>query len=153
MGLLFGAMYYVVQTGAFIARRTGVIAVTMGIAATANILFNIILIPRWGILGAAYATALGDLIALVVLYALAQRIARIPYQPVKLILSVFSAGVVVWGASLIRMHSLMAAVLWKISLIAGFIAVLLIVRAFRLRDLVLFAKSYASMLQRKGTGA
>ena len=153
MGLLFGAMYYVVQTGAFIARRTGVIAVTMGIAATANILFNIILIPRWGILGAAYATAMGDLIALVVLYALAQRIARIPYQPVKLILSVFSAGVVVWGASLIRMHSLMAAVLWKISLIAGFIAVLLIVRAFRLRDLVLFAKPYASVLRRKGTGA
>jgi O-antigen/teichoic acid export membrane protein len=49
------------------------VAGTMGVGALANIILNIVLIPRWGILGAAAATSVSIAATVVWMYILARR--------------------------------------------------------------------------------
>jgi O-antigen/teichoic acid export membrane protein len=135
MGTLFSAMYLVVQTGAYIARRTSVIALMMGVAAGINILFNIILIPKFGILGAAFATAFGHLTALLGLYVVAQRIARIPYQPAKLITTVIAASSAIVLGSCLETNFIGKDLLLKTALLITYCGALLAARALSLGDL------------------
>jgi O-antigen/teichoic acid export membrane protein len=44
------------QVGAIIRDRPGLVALSTAIAAATVLLLNLLLIPRWGIMGAAYAT-------------------------------------------------------------------------------------------------
>jgi O-antigen/teichoic acid export membrane protein len=138
MGAVFGTMYFVVQTGAYIARRTSVIAVTMGIAAFVNILLNFILIPYLGIMGAAFATALGDLTALMGVYLVAQRLTPIPYHPGKLILTILTASVAIAGASFFKAEALIQDLCGKAIILLAFSGILWASRVVTSGDLLLF---------------
>ncbi len=141
IGTMFSAMSYVVQTGVYIARRTGVIALTMGAATAVNIVLNFALIPRLGILGAALATALGHLAALSGMYAMAQRVLPIPYQLGKLAAIAAAAAAAAAAAPLVHSGSFLADALLKTAVLALYGAVLLAVRAVTWTDLVLFFKT------------
>jgi O-antigen/teichoic acid export membrane protein len=139
LGTLFDAMFFLVQTGVYIARRTSAIAWTVGAAAVASIAFNILLIPAFGIVGAAFASALGHLTALVLLYLIAQRIAPIPYQPGRLIATILVAIFVALLDFHFRPSPVMAAVAVKISLLIIYWAVLIACRVIAIKDLKMIA--------------
>jgi O-antigen/teichoic acid export membrane protein len=138
MGAVFSAMYFVVQTGAYIANRTSVLAVTMGIAAIVSILLNFSLIPYFGILGAAFATAFGYLTALIGVYIVAQRLAPIPYHPGKLILTLLTAAAAIAAASSFQADSLIKDLFMKGIILAAFGGALLVSRTVTSGDLLLF---------------
>jgi O-antigen/teichoic acid export membrane protein len=138
MGALFSAMYYVVQTGIYIARKTSIIAWTMGTAGLVSILFNLALIPEYGILGAAFATALGHLTALLTLYFVAQRIARMPYQAGKLVTIILTAAAVIFLAFHLRTASMAMDLLLKTALLLSYGTALLAMRVIALGDLRTF---------------
>ena len=138
LGTVFAAMYFVVQTGAYIIRRTSVLAITMGIAAFVNIFFNFLLIPRLGILGAAIATAIGYLTALVSLYIVLQRLAPIPYRPGKLAIILGSALIVIVLGSLIHAEPIGRDVATRFLILASFCGSLLVSRAITSDDLAIF---------------
>jgi O-antigen/teichoic acid export membrane protein len=138
LGLLFSAMYFIIQTGIYIARRTSIIAVTISAAAAINILLNFALIPRFGIVGAAWATGLGHLAALVGLYVMAQRILPMPYQRGKLMTIVLLTAVVVILAPHLNIGSIIQNLLLKAVLAAAYCVALLATRAIALSDLALF---------------
>jgi len=146
MGMLFHAMYFVVQTGIYIARRTNVIAWTVGIAAMACILFNTLLIPRFGIVGAALATALGHLTALVLLYGVAQRIAPMPYQFKKLGATIAAAVAILVVDYQLQPATLAAALLTKTALLLSFGALLLLFRVLTANDMRLIWKGIGNAL-------
>jgi O-antigen/teichoic acid export membrane protein len=73
---LWGA-FQLAQTGFYVCKRTGLLPWLTGIAAVVNVAANLVLIPRYGFLGAAWAT-LG---AFVVLLAVTLRAGR-PVFPV-----------------------------------------------------------------------
>jgi O-antigen/teichoic acid export membrane protein len=141
MGALFSMMYFIMQTGAYIVRRTGTIATTMGAAALVTVLLNFMLIPRFGILGAAFATALGQLAALVIMYKMAQRLAPIPYQTGKLTLAVSAIALTVLAASYFQSNLLWKDLLLKFMLLAFYCVTLLAARVFTVHDLALLWKS------------
>ena len=141
MGTLFSSMYFVVQTGIYIARRTGVIAFTMCAAAALNTLLNFVLIPPYGIVGAAVATGLGHLAALLGLYALSQRILPIPYERMKLTATVLIAAAVVILAPHVHTGSLMRDLGLKALLLVLYGAALLACRSITVRDLVKYWKT------------
>ena len=87
VGSLFSGVYLVVQTGAHVVKRTAVIALTTALAAVVNVVLDLHLIPTRGILGAAVATAIGHLTATVGLYVFAQRLAYIPYDVTKVVVT------------------------------------------------------------------
>ncbi len=150
IGALFSIMFYIVQTGALIVRRTGLIAITMGVAALASVLFNFILIPPFGILGAAFATALGELVALVVMYRVAQRLAPIPYQPGKLMITVLASTAVLLIAYYFQTHLLWKDLPLKFALLGLYCVALLATRALTKQDLAsLWKISWRSLKSRE----
>ena len=79
MAFLFSNMY-MFGPGLWIAKKTRVIAAINLVAAGLNLLLNFAFIPYLGILGAALATCVSALVALVGYIVLGQNLYRIPYQ-------------------------------------------------------------------------
>jgi O-antigen/teichoic acid export membrane protein len=75
--VLFSAMFSVVQIGANLAQRGGRVASATIIAAVVNTVANLVMIPRFGYLGAGVATLLAYAIAYVVMYAMSQTVTPI----------------------------------------------------------------------------
>ncbi len=82
----YGA-YTLLSTGANLAKKTTVIAITTALAALTNFALNWLLIIRWGwgITGAAYATGISYLLATTLLYGAVQRVYPIPYESSKVL--------------------------------------------------------------------
>jgi O-antigen/teichoic acid export membrane protein len=138
LGTILSAMYSVIQTGAFIARRTGVIVITVVIAALVNALLNLLLIPDWGMLGAALATALGHLTSLIIGYYFAQRLAPIPYHVGRLVITIAVATIAVAAGSGIQSGDVLHDLLLKLMILALYCGVLFVSRTVTGDDLLLF---------------
>jgi O-antigen/teichoic acid export membrane protein len=87
----------------FIAKKVQVVAVVYAISAVLNIVFNLILIPNIGIIGAAIATLISYGVMATILYIQSQRLIRINinFQPV------FIAGIIgalIWYGSKVAIH-------------------------------------------------
>lgn len=137
LGTLFYAMYLVVQTGAYIRKNTLAVAFTTALAAAVNIALNFVIIPPWGIVGAALATALGYLTALIVLYFLAQRLAHIPYEMGKVVVAVIVAVAIVAIAPYVVTGALWSDVALKLALAASYVGALLGARVITRTDVML----------------
>jgi O-antigen/teichoic acid export membrane protein len=74
------AGYIVMAIGVGRARRTQFNWVVTGVAAVLNVALNLILIPRYGMLGAAIATAAAYTLMFVGMTLNAQSVFRVPYQ-------------------------------------------------------------------------
>jgi O-antigen/teichoic acid export membrane protein len=62
-----------------ISNRTTIIALIVGSAASANIVLNILLIPIWGLKGAAYSTVASFMLALLLSVVAGQRVLPMPF--------------------------------------------------------------------------
>jgi O-antigen/teichoic acid export membrane protein len=82
--LAFGGMayaaYIVMAIGVGRAKRTQFNWVIAGLAAVVNVVLNLILIPPYGMLGAAYATVSAYAVMFVAMTWYAQRVFPVPYQ-------------------------------------------------------------------------
>ncbi|MBA4807110.1 MAG: lipopolysaccharide biosynthesis protein [Brevundimonas sp.] len=76
--LMSGLIAYYFGLGFTLARRTGLLLVTMAIPAVCNILLNLLLIPRLGVQGAAISTALSFLIGLIACLVISRRAIALP---------------------------------------------------------------------------
>lgn len=76
--LLSGLTIYYVNQGFTLGRRTGLLLPAMAAPAAANVLLNLILIPRFGVLGAAWATAAAFAVGLGVSMILTRRAIALP---------------------------------------------------------------------------
>jgi O-antigen/teichoic acid export membrane protein len=74
------AAYTVVAIGVGRARRTGFNWVVTGVAAAVNVALNLILIPPYGMMGAAAATVVAYAVMFAGMTAWAQRVYPVPYQ-------------------------------------------------------------------------
>jgi O-antigen/teichoic acid export membrane protein len=73
-------LLYIFSVGVNLAKRTDVILWSTLTAAVINIGLNVILIPKYGMYGATYATVIAYVISTALLFHLAQRYYRIPYD-------------------------------------------------------------------------
>ena len=76
--LLSGLTVYYFHQAFTLGRRTGWLLAAMSVPALANVALNIVLIPRFGVLGAAWATAASFAIGLVASWAIGRRILPLP---------------------------------------------------------------------------
>ena len=93
MVIFVGMMKDTVALGINIVKRTKTISVVMMIAAAFNIVANILLVPVWQAVGAAYATLTSQVLLLVLIYIYAQKYYHIPYEIGKVFKMVFVAAV------------------------------------------------------------
>ena len=96
---LFG-IYMLFLSGILISKHVSKQLIILGAASVINILLNIILIPRQGIMGAAVATIITYLFVVVYTYLIAQRSYPIPYELKRLML-VTLTGIIIFVFSLV----------------------------------------------------
>lgn len=85
LGMVGYGLVSVLTTGFAIARKTGRLALLTVSAAALNIGLNFALIPRWGIVAASVATAVGYGALAASYYVVAQRVYHTPYELRKLL--------------------------------------------------------------------
>jgi O-antigen/teichoic acid export membrane protein len=146
--VLFG-ISTVAVAGISYARRTGVLAGVTLAAAIVNIGLNFVLIPPFGMIGAALANLAAYLLLAALYYVIAQRIYPTPYEPEKLLIVVGLASA--FGIlGLVPIHPLAAALVIKAAAVVAFLVLLKMTRVVvpteisRLRELLGSARRIAT---------
>jgi O-antigen/teichoic acid export membrane protein len=72
--------YYIAAIGLNICKQTKPIGIAITVAAALNVALNLLLVPRWGLVGSAVATLLSQVPLPVFLFYSAQRMYPVPYR-------------------------------------------------------------------------
>ena len=144
--LAFGAIGFgasaVLLTGIGLAKRTIYVAGLATVAALANIALNFALIPPFGIVGAALASAGGYGLLALLYYWAAQRVYPTPFEPGKVLVIVALAIAASFAAALPVEG--VASVAVKLAAIAAFLGAVVVSRAIgvdELRELSRFGRA------------
>jgi len=78
VGLILHGGYGVFAAGLYIHKKTKILMSSTLVAATVNIALNIVLIPRYGLLGAALSTLIAYALLAVTIYVRANRLVKVP---------------------------------------------------------------------------
>jgi len=101
--LLLGVVFLGIQQLLFfilqIPKKTKHISIIIGIAAISNILINLILIPKYHMMGAAYTTIISFILAAVLAYAVVQKYYPIQVEHRRIITLFLLAILIFWGAA------------------------------------------------------
>jgi O-antigen/teichoic acid export membrane protein len=94
MASVVQGLFYVPSRGLLLEKKTKVLPYIVAAAGAVNICLNFLLIPRFGMMGAAVATLLGYIVAVAMTYAFSQHYYRIRYQRSRIakVLAVLCAG-------------------------------------------------------------
>jgi O-antigen/teichoic acid export membrane protein len=96
LGYLFNGMYVVFNAGIFIKDKSIYVPVMTGIGAIVNVGVNFLLIPVWGMMGAAIATFAAYLSMAAGIYIVTQKFYKIEYETGKII-KIFVAIIITGG--------------------------------------------------------
>ncbi len=129
-GLLFSGARTVVNIGLYITHKTSSIALNTIFAAVLNIILNFLLIPKYHMLGAAYATIISFIVLYFLSYRAAQKQYKIPYENKKLALLIALWVVLILLSSLINSLTIIVRILIKIFFISSFPLILYLFNFF-----------------------
>ena len=122
LGYAFQSLYFVSVTPIFFTRKTRVLPLLTGAAAALNVALNLVLIPPYGMIGAAWATVAAFAFLFVATFLAARTQFAVMYETptIALLGALIAAGAFLawWTADL----SLLAATPLKLLLVAGFVA-------------------------------
>lgn len=139
-------------TGLNIARKTKYLAIYTGIAAFLNIILNAILIPFFGFIGAATATAISYYVLCILYYKKSQELYISPYEPEKIIkIGILSCLVVLTG-TFIPKSDLITDLLTKSFLFLSFPCLCLAWKVFDKHEIYAFKTLLLSILRLKNSG-
>jgi O-antigen/teichoic acid export membrane protein len=96
MGYLFHACFSFFGLSIMHSKRTSYIFVVSFLACTVNLLLNFVLVPRWGMYGAAWATLIAYACEAFCAFAIAQTFFSLPYSPVEIASSLAVCGSALW---------------------------------------------------------
>ena len=113
----------ITMSGISFARRTMYFATLSIAAAGVNIALNLVLIPPFGMIGAAVATTAGLAFLASAYYVVSQRLYRTPYEPVTVI-AIVAAGAVAGSVGLAVFESAVVGTMVKLAALVGFLGAL-----------------------------
>ena len=128
LGYLFLGVYNNLLAGIYIEKKTRYLPAVTFTGAAVNILATILLIPPWGMMGAAFATFLAYFLMALALYLVVRRFYPVPYEWKRLLKIALAAGVAM--AFYILVDPGTYALLWKIALLCFFLMLLTLVKFF-----------------------
>ena len=99
----FWVIAIVLDAGIYITRKTAYKPLLLAAGAVTNIGLNLLLIPRFGMMGAAYATAVGFLVFVILTYVVSMRLYPVPYEFGRMLICVGGAVALFCISSLIRL--------------------------------------------------
>lgn len=127
--------YLVVAVPFYLTNRTKWLAYLVGSAALANLLLNYLLIPGYGMMGAATATFISYASLFLAAIFTGRRYYTIPYEYSRVLKIFLSAGLVFIGSLYINNASPIITGLLKLASLLGFPALLFAFKFFKLEEL------------------
>ena len=106
--------------GLIIKKKTRIIGINVVISSVLNILLNILLIPRWDIIGAASATLITQFIYWWLCYYFSQKEYFIPYEKSKVAVMFIFGAILSFGGLLVNGMPLIARLLIKTGCVISF---------------------------------
>ncbi|QWB99436.1 oligosaccharide flippase family protein [Mycoplasmatota bacterium] len=85
LGYAFHGMYFMIVNYLFYIKKTNFIGLITLILAILNIVLNMIMVPIYGALGAAYATTIAYLLQFILVWILSARLYPMPWNPISLL--------------------------------------------------------------------
>jgi len=135
LAYLCEGLCYVGTIGIALQRRPIVRSAAVGVAALVNLALNVLLIPPYGMLGAAWATLIAFMLQTVILVTVALGYYPIPYQWGRFAQLLGSAGALYCIGMLVTPASLPLAIATKVLVVLSFPAVLWLVGFFEQAEL------------------
>ena len=146
-GYLFNGWYVIFTAGIYIEEKSMYIPLITGIGATVNIVVNFLLIPVWGIMGAALAT-LGAYFAMAAgLYIVTQKFYRIEYEIGKII-RIFFDIIIVGGIYYYLLYTDNLLIVYKLLLLI-FFSLFLYIFVFEKREIDFLRNKLSAMKQNR----
>ncbi len=127
---LFQGVYYIMTIGVLLKDKTKIISIVAGLSAIINIAANFILIPRYGIMGAAVATVISYAVLPIGIYFPSQRCYPINFEKSRIAKVVFSATVILGLNSAVIGHGKISLMLAKLVLVVLYPVLLYVVGFF-----------------------
>ena len=135
LGYLFLGISTNLSAGIFIEKKTKYSPLVTGVGAVVNVVANFLLIPPFGMLGAAWATFIAYFIMAVTMYIVVQRIYPVSYEFSRLLKIAGSTVVVIILYYFIPVDALSGStilpVVWKIVLILLFLILMYAMKFFK----------------------
>jgi O-antigen/teichoic acid export membrane protein len=140
---------YVVTVGIAFQKRPIIRSGAMGVAAVVNVVLNILLIPRHGMVGAAWAMLAGFVTMIVIEFVVSRRFYPIPYQYGRLAKLVGVVTVLYAATGLVPSGASLAVMAEKTALLlVGYPLLLWITRFFEPAELEHARRAYAGVWRR-----
>jgi O-antigen/teichoic acid export membrane protein len=134
IGMVAYASTLVTGAGIGLMKRTKYLAVLSALAALLNVVLNVLLIPPFGMVGSAWATAVSYLFLTLAFLVVAQRLWRVAYEVRRSLLAAVAASLFVVGAPVLYSLSSPFWLLWKLFYCAAFVGVLLVLGVLDQRE-------------------
>ncbi len=135
LAYLFNGMYVNFLAGIQIEKKTNYLPLVTGASAIVNVIANFILIPPYGMLGAAYATLFAYLVMAVMIYFVAQRFYRVQYEFNKLSLIGFTLLISFGGYLIVKEYELINLFALKMLSLLFFVLLIFSLRLVKFRHL------------------
>lgn len=131
LAYLFNGLHFCVSPGIHVEGKTQFITLFSGLAACLNLGLNFLLVPHFGVLGAAGSTTVTFLFLAVVTWHRSQKVHPVPHESARL-LKLFVATVAIGGLAIaFEPADWVLGVLWHTSMATvGFLALLWLLRFF-----------------------
>jgi O-antigen/teichoic acid export membrane protein len=135
MASICSGAYYIVATGLTLSGKTIHIGWTMVVAAAVSIALNLSLIPVFGLVGAALAGLIANLLPVVLLYFIAQRVHRLHYDLPRVLALCGASALLLVAATLLEMSDPVLDFILRVLLLVVFAVVLLLTGVVGKREL------------------
>lgn len=101
---IFSGLYYLVQTGIYMQKKTGYLTFVYCIAAILNITANLVLIPEYGLMGAGVVLVGTRVLIVIMTHRRSQKLFPVKYQGFRII-KVVALSFLIYGVSLMAVKS------------------------------------------------
>jgi O-antigen/teichoic acid export membrane protein len=129
LSYMFTGFYVLFIVGVYLEKKTQYLPIISGGGAIVNVVLNFTLIPRYGLMGAAYATLCAYVVMAVSIYFVSQRFYRVNYEWSKVLRTAIAGGVALASLSLVQPEpGTFSGVLTKAGFLAFFFVLVVVLR-------------------------
>ena len=139
-------LYYIPSKGIYLKEKTAVLPLILLVPAGLNIGLNFLLIPRFGMMGAAWATLACYAVMIVLALAISQRIYPIPYEYGRITKVILAAGILSAVGGIVPEASLLARIVMKAALLLLFPLILYLVDFFENYEIDWIRDQFATLV-------
>jgi O-antigen/teichoic acid export membrane protein len=140
--IIFSGAYYIFAIGVNLTGKTAYISWTTGVAAISNIILNFILVPRYGMMGAAISSVIAQGISAYLLYLISQKFYPIEYEISKIVKIVILSAILIFLGVNAETIFVKAAILFLYPILLLTVRIIGRQEIYALRDIILRIKPF-----------